>query len=170
MKIQAITFASKNPMAFEGVKQNSAKNSKLEMVQPAQQLKSVSSAVILSQLGNVSFKGDYGRDDLSAYENYDGPLPPDIEVEKYKRSVKVQEAIDEGRYLDAIQGKISLARIVRRQGKERDAFLLETSIRELYKCLPLSQKAQARNIISTYNIDMAAHIDEDITANYRRFY
>lgn len=127
--------------------------------------KSVSGAKALAQMPNVHFLSkhyNYGRDDFSAYDNYEGPQPPQIEIEKYSISRHVDQCIANENYLSAIDGKIKIARICRSQGKEHDAFMLENSIRRLYKDLPLYQREEAKSIISDYNHDMAKYIDQDI--------
>lgn len=125
---------------------------------------SVPANILLAQMPNVSFGGryNYGRDDLSAYDDYEGPQPPQIEIEKYKISKAVDESIENEDYLSAIKGKVKLAFICKKQGKESDSYILEESIRRLYKDLPRYQREEAKNVIRDYNYDMAQYIDEDI--------
>ena len=59
----------------------------------------VSGKTFLSQMPNVSFKGEYGRDDLSAYHDYRGSRPPQIEIEKYQKSEEIARAIADENYL-----------------------------------------------------------------------
>lgn len=125
---------------------------------------SVPANILLAQLPKVSFGGryNYGSDDLSPYDDYDGPQPPLIEIRKYRISKAVQDYIKEEDYLSAIKGKLELASICRDQGKECDTFILEESIRRLYKDLPIYQREEAKDAIRAYNYDMAEYIDEDI--------
>ncbi len=125
---------------------------------------SVPANIALAQFSKVNFGGryNYGRDDLSAYYEYDGPKPPQIEIKKYQISKEVDKFIEEEDYLSAIKGKIQLASICKEQGKDSDAYILEESVRRLYKDLPFYQKSEAKEVISDYNFDMAAYIDEDI--------
>ena len=125
---------------------------------------SVPAGIVLAQFSKVNFCGNYnyGSDDLSAYDDYCGPQPPQIEIEKYRISKAVDKYIEEENYLSAIKGKIKLASICKSQGKENDAFILEESIRRLYKDLPRYQRNEAKDIIRSYNHDMAEYIDEDI--------
>ena len=118
----------------------------------------------LSQMPNVNFgsRYNYGNDDLSAYEDYVGAQPPEIEIRKYNISKKVDADIKNEDYLSAIKGKLELAKICRLQDKDDDAYNLEESIRRLYKDLPKYQRADAKEEIANYNEDMAYYIDEDI--------
>lgn len=162
MNVQPISLVSVNPVHRQNVLPFVKKDTQIAS---SEALQSVSSSVALSQMPNVSFSGkhyNYGQDDFSDYDNYSGPQPPQIELEKYQISRQVQEDIDDENYLSAISGKIKLARIVRKQGKERDAYLLENSIRDLYKDLPIYQRNEAKRIIAEYNHDMAKYIDDDI--------
>ena len=125
----------------------------------AQNLKTVSANQILSQMPNVSFKA-YEPDDLSAYENYKGTTPPDIEREKYERSCRVADDIENGRYVSAIGGKIALARICHNQGEEREAYMLEQGIKQLYKEIPDKiDKGTAKILIGEFNPEMAEYLD-----------
>lgn len=119
---------------------------------------------VLSQMPNVSFgaKRNYGKDSLDAYNNYSGPTPPEIEVKKYIITRQVSEHIENEDYLSAIKGKLLLAEICKEQGKDGDAFILEESVRKLYKDLPKYQRAEAKSEIAGYNEDMAEYIDRDI--------
>lgn len=118
----------------------------------------------LAQMPNVSFgsRYEYGHDDLSAYDNYRGPQPPEIEQRKYEISRKVDDDINNENYLSAIKGKIKLAEICHGQGKDDDAYMIEESIRKLYKGLPRYQKTEAKSEIRNYNYNMAEYIDKDI--------
>ncbi|MBQ7286446.1 MAG: hypothetical protein IJW73_01640, partial [Candidatus Gastranaerophilales bacterium] len=72
-----------------------------------------------------------------------------------------EEFIEEENYLQALKTKIEIASICQTLGQTRDAYLLETTIRELYAALPKYQKEEAREAISHYNFDMARYIDKD---------
>lgn len=128
------------------------------------ELASLPTVAIASQFPNVNFgaKRNYGSDDMSSYENYYGPQPPAIEIKKYALSKQIAEYIENEDYLSAIKSKVDLASICREQGKDRDAFILEESIRKLYKDLPKYQKPEAKDAIRPYNNDMARYIDKDI--------
>ena len=131
----------------------------------SEQLPAVSSLSALSQLPNVSFtakKRNYGRDNFDPYYSYRGPQPPEIEMQKFNLSERIQQDIDDEDYLSAIKGKIILAKVCKSQDKEEDAFMLEESIRRLYKDLPKYQKQDAKDAIKEYNADMAKQIDKDI--------
>lgn len=122
-------------------------------------------SLVLHQMPNINFSGryKYGRDDLSPYDNYVGPRPPQIELEKYYLSRQVDNDIANEDYLSAIKGKIELAQICKRQGCNKDSFMLEESIRKLYKDLPKYQRAEAKQAITDYNRDMGKYIDSDIS-------
>lgn len=163
MKIQAINSSISS--VYQTNLRSNKNVSANEKMQSNGALQSVSGSVALAQMPNVNFMSNhfnYGKDNFDAYDNYEGPQPPQIEIEKYRKSIEVQKHIDEENYLAAISGKIDLARICRKQGNERDAYMLENSIRELYKDLPKYQRDQAKMIISDYNHDMAKYIDIDI--------
>ena len=104
--------------------------------------------------------------DLSAYdrfnEEFPGAIPPAVEQEKFRLSMRAEEQINDENYLEAIKTKITIADICRHQGNDRDAFLLEETTRQLYAALPKYQKEEARSVIAEYNEDMAKYIDEDI--------
>ena len=125
---------------------------------------SVRANILLAQFPKVSFgsRYNYGSDDLSPYYDYEGPQPPEIEIKKYRISKAVDDFIADEDYLSAIKGKIQLASICKEQGKDSDAYILEESIRKLYKDLPRYQKNEAKDVIRVYNHDMAEYIDEDI--------
>ena len=124
---------------------------------------SIPTNIALAQRANVSFKNDYYGSNMSAYAGHDSskPIPP-IEIEKYELSSKIGLLIHDGKLLEALLCKVSLASICKSQRKERDAFLLEESIRRLYKDIPYDHKRIAKERIRAYNKDMAKYIDEDI--------
>jgi hypothetical protein len=70
-------------------------------------------------------------DDLSAYRNYRGAEPPEVEKEKFRLSSAAQQLTAGGDYISAAEKKLELARICRSQGKHRDSHLLEVSARAL---------------------------------------
>lgn len=121
---------------------------------------SVSSRDVLCQFPNISF----GKleDDLSKYQNYNGTLAPEIELEKFAISKRVATSVESGDYLSAIKGKIELAQICREQGKYEDCFFLEQGIRKIYSQMSASQKQEAWPEIYNYNNDMARFIEKDI--------
>jgi hypothetical protein len=124
--------------------------------------KPIDGNVFFAQMPNVSFgRYSYGQDDLAPYNEYEGPQPPDIEIDKFALTKQVKKDIEEENYLSAIEGKIEIAKICKEQGKDSDAYLLEESIRKLYKELPKYQRAEAKEVISDYNSDMAKYIDRD---------
>jgi hypothetical protein len=128
----------------------------------ASKLKSIDGKMFFAQMPNVSFgRYSYGKDDLEPYDLYKGPQPPDIEIDKFALSRQVENDIENENYLSAIEGKVEIAKICREQGKEKDAYLLEESIRKLYKELPKYQREEAREVLSDYNFDMAKYIDRD---------
>ena len=103
--------------------------------------------------------------DLTPYE-IAGRMNPHAEISKeehrkFKLSVAAEEFIEEENYLQALKTKIEIASICQTLGQTRDAYLLETTIRELYAALPKYQKEEAREAISHYNFDMARYIDKD---------
>lgn len=136
----------------------------VDLPAPAPTTSAPSTLSFISQMPNVSFSGryHYGNDDLSEYDNYRGPQPPEIEIRKYRISCQVNNDINDENYLAAIKGKIELAQICHEQGKDSDAFLIEESIRKLYKDLPRYQKSEAKSAIQNYNYDMGKYIDQDI--------
>ncbi len=103
---------------------------------------------------------------LSAYDtfvkNHPGAQVPRVEGVKYQISLDVEDAIKEENYLQAIKLKIQIAKICKEQGNEKDAYMLEEGIRELYDALPKYQKEDAKTVIGEYNLLMAEYIDEDI--------
>lgn len=104
--------------------------------------------------------------DLSSYDSFvkehPGAQVPQVEAHKYQLSLKVEEAIKEENYLEAIKTKIKIAQICKEQGHEKDAYILEEGIRELYVALPKYQKEDAKKEIAEYNLLMAEYIEEDI--------
>ena len=145
--------------------QVSSSNEIVRANQTITKLPSFSTVAVISQMPNVNFgakKYNYGKDDFSPYDTYQGPTPPEIELQKYRISRAVESYIEEDNYLEAIKGKLSLAKICQNQGKSGDAFILEESIRRLYKDLPRYQRNDAKAYISSYNSDMAKYIDQDI--------
>ena len=71
--------------------------------------------------------------DLSPYQNHDGSYIPDIEREKYAKTLKAQALEAANRFTEAAEEWFDIARICRSQGKERDAFLCETSAHKLLR-------------------------------------
>lgn len=126
----------------------------------AQNSISVSSRDVLCQFPNISF----GKleDDLSKYQNYDGGMTSEIELEKFAISKQVAQSIEYKDYFSAIKGKIDLARICREQGKEEDCYFLEQGIRRLYAKMPESERYNAWALIYYYNNNMARFIEKDI--------
>lgn len=112
-------------------------------------------------LDNKSQK-KYEKDDLSAYQNYQGGPIPQIELDKYNISCETQAAQIRHDYLKVIELKLKLAEICQSQGKENDAYILEEGIRKTYTLLSSDDKAIAKMMISKYNVDMSNYIDEDI--------
>ena len=164
MYVQAVSFAGINSASSLSLKKSSNHSDSASVAHEGCKLNNTPVSVVLAQMPNVSFGAkhyNYGKDDFTPYDEYDGPTPPQIEMEKYRRSIQIQKDIDDENYLAAIRGKIELARICRSQGKEDDAYMLENSIRELYKDLPRYQREDAKSIISQYNHDMAKYIDKD---------
>ena len=162
MSIKPIVYKTRTICSLNNVQSNIEETKSKEYNNNSKTLKSVSGFKILSQLPNISFKRNYSGDDLSPYYDYTGSTPPEIEIEKFNISKEVQYSIDNEDYISAIQGKIELAKICHSQGEERDAYMLECSIRDLYSCLPSSNRSTAKGIIYKYNKDMAIYIDDDI--------
>ena len=103
--------------------------------------------------------------DLTPYE-IAGRLNPHAEIpkeehKKFKLSVAAEKFIEEENYLEALRTKVEIASICQELHQTRDAYLLETTIRELYAALPKYQREEAKEIISHYNFDMAKYIDKD---------
>lgn len=159
--VNSVMLAS-TPLRKREVVQANA--NKIDSFVDSKSLPSVKSISVLSQMPNVSFgaKRNYGKDSLSAYDNYSGPRPPEIEIKKYIITRQVAEYIENEDYLSAIKGKLRLAEICKKQGKDSDAFILEESVRKLYKDLPKYQRSEAKSEIADYNVDMATYIDRDI--------
>ena len=111
---------------------------------------SVSAMQALSQMPNVKFGNHYGGDDLSAYDNYFGPEPPDIEKRKYQISVETDRAIRNGDYLTGVKNKVYLADICRAQGKYDDADKLMAGARLLAEDVPAYQREEAWKAINSY--------------------
>ena len=111
-------------------------------------------------------KRNFKAGDLSSYYSFvrenPGAQVPSFEAAKYQLSVGVEEAIKEENYLEAIKGKIKIAQICKDHGQEKDAYMLEEGIRELYVALPKYQKEDAKKEIAEYNLLMAEYIEEDI--------
>ncbi|MDO4164464.1 MAG: hypothetical protein Q4D56_08785, partial [Bacteroides sp.] len=104
----------------------------------------------------------YEKDDLSAYQNYQGGPIPQIELDKYNISCETQAAQIRHDYLKVVELKLKLAEICQSQGKGNDAYILEEGIRKTYALLSSGDKAIAKMMISKYNVDMSNYIDEDI--------
>ena len=161
MKIASIQAIRANVSSFNAqAKKNQSINNQTNVV-PFKQT-TVPTGMYLAQMPNVSFKGNDIDDNLNAYNNYSGGPIPAIEMDKYSISVRVNNAIESGDYIEAIKGKIALSRICKNQGKETDAFMLEEGIRRLYTKLEGDEKTVAKYEIRRYNKDMADYIDEDV--------
>lgn len=102
------------------------------------------------------------KDDLSAYQNYQGGPIPQIELDKYNISCETQAAQIRHDYLKVIELKLKLAEICQSQGKGNDAYILEEGIRKTYTLLSSDDKTIAKMMISKYNEEMSNYIDEDV--------
>jgi hypothetical protein len=71
--------------------------------------------------------------DLSPYQNYEGGSIPEIEAEKYCKTLRAKALEEMGKFTEAAEEWFSIARICRSQGKERDAFLCDTSAHKLLR-------------------------------------
>lgn len=162
LPLHNITVMQQNQTVPEN--DNTDKTKKQQYISFQKNIVSVPANIALAQFSKVNFgsRYSYGDDDLSPYYEYDGPQPPQIEIEKYRISKAVDNFIKEEDYLSAIKGKIQLASICKNQGKDSDSYILEESVRRLYKDLPFYQRNEAKAVIRNYNHDMAAYIDEDI--------
>ncbi len=161
MRVQSINSLVLNQNATKLKAATGVLSNPMQTNTGAPDLKTVSANQILSQMPNVSFKGPV-HDDMSEYDNYDGPKPPAIEQRKYEISLKVHDDIENGRYVSAIGGKIALAEICHRQGKDDDAFMLEQGIKSLYKEIPdKADKLTAKILIKNFNYEMAEYLDEE---------
>jgi hypothetical protein len=125
--------------------------------------KNVDGCSFLAQLPYIYFgnKDDNERE-LDIYDDYKGSQAPDVEIDKFSISKQVDKDIKNENYLAAIEGKIEIANICKSQGKNKEAYLAEDSIRRLYKSLPKYQKSDALEIIADYSEDLAKYIDKDI--------
>ena len=173
MSIQAIN--SLTPTSYKTIisKADKETSQTVGLLSQNQAAKAVSGATFLAQMPYNTPRFNehytYSGDDLGAYEYYTGPTPPEIEIRKYNLSKAIEMNINLEDYISAISGKISLAEICHSQGKERDAYMLECSIRDLYACLNDKDKAVAKNLIREYNKDMAKYI-ELVTNYYTNYY
>ncbi len=79
----------------------------------------------------------------------------DEEAQKYRLSWLAEHAIQKENYLDAAELKYKIAQICRKQGKERDAYLLEHSAFEL----------QERQVYRLAQADLSFFDPEDIPPN-----
>ncbi len=68
---------------------------------------------------------------FKSYENHDGSPIPEIEQVKYHKTMEAEHHIQNGDYASAAKVKFEIADICRRQGKERDAYLLECGAKKL---------------------------------------
>ncbi len=111
----------------------------------------------LAQLPNVHFgdKFQYSQDDLSAYEELQTEEPSEMEQYKYTLSKKANGYKWENRPFSALVAKLQLASICKSQNKERDAFLLEEGVKELFRALPREYFDAAYDLIEDYNPEMA---------------
>ena len=73
------------------------------------------------------------RVNFKSYENHDGSPIPEIEQIKYHKTKMAEHYSRMGDFASAAKEMLENADICRRQGKERDAFLLETEARNLLK-------------------------------------
>jgi hypothetical protein len=125
--------------------------------------KAIDGKSLLAQMPYIYFgKIDYNAESLDISDEYRGPQSPDVEINKFAIAKQVDKDIQNENYLAAIEGKIELARICKNQGKDKDAYRLEESVRRLYKGLPKYQKKDALETIADYNEDMAKYIEKDI--------
>ena len=73
--------------------------------------------------------------DWSQYENHDGRPIPDIEMKKYNLSREAESLEKAGKIAEAAEKWFDVAALCRNGGKERDAYLCETTARKLLKLL-----------------------------------
>lgn len=165
MNVNGVSALLNRPQNQTAVNKLTKVNVTQEIILPAQS-NLPCGQTFLAQMPNVSFGNsagfNYGHDDLSRYDEYIGPPPPEDEVTKLKLSKQAVTAIEKQDYLSAIDLKIQVAGICKKQGLERDAFILEEGIRRLYRDLPLYLREQAKGLIGKYNQDMAKYIEADI--------
>ena len=71
--------------------------------------------------------------DYSAYNNYEGGPIPEIEQVKYHKTRLADELEKLEKYAEAAEEWFDIARICRQQGKERDAYLCDTTAHKLLR-------------------------------------
>ena len=81
---------------------------------------------------NINFRGDY---DWSKYENHDGSPIPEIEAKKYNLSREAEALEKMDKIAEAAEKWFDVANLCRQGGKERDAYLCETTARNLLRRL-----------------------------------
>ncbi len=99
----------------------------------------------------------YGRT-YTLQDNYFVDLGQNNEVKKMRLTKSAQEKFDAGEFVEAVQDKLEIAKILKRQGKEHDKFLTEEGIRRIYTLADQSARFSIEKLVSKYNPDMAADL------------
>jgi len=81
-----------------------------------------------------------------------------LEMRKVILTDLTNEALKKGDYIAAAEHKLEIARILQQQQKERDKFLTELGLREIYDDANTLQKITILELIKQYNEDMAADL------------
>ena len=95
-------------------------------------------------------------------ENYFTDISQNPEAKKMQLTLSADRNTQEHRYLDAVKDKIKIARILAEQHYERDKFLTEEGIRQIYKLADSADRNDIYDAVWNYNPDMARGLNSDI--------
>ena len=117
----------------------------------------VSTMSALSQMPNISF----GKSKTLSKND-------EIEIQKQLLTDVAESDLKSGRKVEALEKKLQIAKLCKKQGQEYNAFLLEDGVRDLYKNMRPYERDSAIEAIRKYNPDMAENIDKDIESMEKR--
>ena len=95
-------------------------------------------------------------------ENYFTDVSQNLEARKMQLTLSADRNTEEHRYLDAVKDKIKIARILAEQHYERDKFLTEEGIRQIYKLANKADRNDIYDAVWNYNPDMARGLNADL--------
>ena len=100
------------------------------------------------------------HDIYSLNDNYFAEVGNNTEVKKMKLTLRADNKLERHDYIGAVQDKIKIAKILERQGKERDKFLTEEGIRQIYTLADYDSKNEITAAVWNYNPDMAKSLEK----------
>lgn len=88
-------------------------------------------------------------------ENYFAEIGQNPEARKMQLTLSATRKVEQHNYVDAVKDKIKIAKILKKQDKERDKFLTEEGIRQIYALADEASKDEIHDVVWNYNPDMA---------------